>query len=295
MTLNQLYYFVEVCRVKNVTKAAENLNISQPSLSVAIRNLEQELGVSLFHRNNKKITLTNDGKHFRKKLIPLTEGLDELKTEMISRGEKSNVLRIGIPPMIGAFIFPKLFTGFHQKYPDIKVEIVEFGTLKLQKMMLDDELDLSLFLEESQLNSEIVFTPIEQRHFRLYVNNQHPLSLQSTASVIDLKDAPLIMFNRDFHVARVVRRAFKRVDLSPNIVLESTQINTIHNFVKQNMALSVLIEGSLAEEAAYTMIPIEGIAPITVGYARKKDHFMTSSASKMMRFIDKYYTPDTTS
>lgn len=127
MKLNQLNYFIEVCNSMNITQAAKKLHISQPSLTVAIKNLEQELGVNLLLREKNKITLTSEGEFFRDQLYPILGNLENLKREMVSSGSNYNVLKMGIPPMIGSFLFPLLFSRFITQNPDIKLEIVEHG------------------------------------------------------------------------------------------------------------------------------------------------------------------------
>lgn len=289
MNLNQLRYFIEVCNCSNITKAAMNLHISQPSLTVAIKNLERDLGVNLFYRAKQRISLTTEGKFFLDKLQPIMSNLDKLITEMVSIGENNNVLKIGIPPMQGSFMFPQIFANFISSNPDIKLEIVEYGALKVQQLLLEEELDLTLLIEESQLNKEIDFKPISKRDFKFYVNPNHKLAKKDTIKFLDLKDEPLILFNKEFYVSRVVKDSFKAHSIEPNIVLETTQINTINRFIKEGLASSILIDGCITEKEDFISIPIENIEPITIGIARKKNRFINSSSKKMIKFINNQY------
>jgi len=292
MTLNQLYYFIEVSNQSSITKAAKRLNISQPSLTVAIKNLETELGISLFHRIRNHIELTNHGHHFYEKLIPLLKNLDDLNREMISLGSNNNILKIGIPPMMGTLLFPEIYRNFSQSHPQIQLEILESGSLKIMDYLLDDTLDLSFILEETTDNKNIATSPITSLSFHYYVNKSHPLASKKSVKVQDIKKEALILFNRDFVISMIVKEHFSSINVNPNIIMETTQINTIRRFIKENLATSILIEKTLADDADIVGIPIENIGPITICIARKTDHFLTDSADKMLRFIKSNYAKE---
>ena len=289
MTLNQLYYFMEVSKQSNITKAAQSLNISQPSLTVSIKNLEKELGVSLFHRIRNHIELTSQGRHFYDKLKPLLKNLDDLNREMISLGANNNILKIGIPPMMGTLIFPEIYRNFSQRYSDIQLEIYEAGSIKIMDYLLDDTLDLSFILEETTDNKNIATTPISTLSFHYYVPKNHSLATKTSVTIHDIKKEALILFNRDFVISKIVKNHFASIKANPNIVMETTQINTIRRFIKENLANSILIEDTLADDPDIVGIPIKNIKPITMCIARKNDHFLTDSADKMLRFIKANY------
>jgi DNA-binding transcriptional LysR family regulator len=269
----------------NITKAASNLHISQPSLTVAIKNLEEELGVNLFYRSKQRISLTIEGEFFLNRLQPIIDSLNDLFIEMVSVGEKSNALKIGIPPMMGSFLFPQIFSKFILTNTDLDVEIIEHGALRVHELLLEEELDLTLMILESQSSKDIYFDTIEERNFVLYVNPNHRLAGKKSVSFKDLEGESLIMFNKEFYVSKVVNEGFERNGIKANIILETTQINTMKRFIKDGLASSILIEGTLSEDDASVCIPITGIEPITIGMARKKNHFVTGSMKRMLTFI----------
>lgn len=289
MKLTQLRYFIEVCNCLNITLAAKNLHISQPSLTVAIKNLETELGVSLFHRVKQRIYLTTEGEFFYQKLSPILSDLDQLVTETVTLGKNDNIIKIGIPPMMGSFLFPQIFSKFMELNPNIKLEIKEHGGLKIQELLLNESLDLTLLLKESQINKEITFKPIEKRHLRLCINSNHKLAKKKSVNFLDLKNEPLILFNTEFYISKVVHNFFKKKNIEPNIVLETTQVSTIERFIHKNLAASILIDGCLSEDDGIAIKPIDDIGSITIGLAWKKNHFITNSVKKMINFIDSQY------
>lgn len=287
MTLDQLHYFIEVYKSKNISKAAELLLISQPSLSVSIKKLEKELGVTLFQRVNKQIVPTAAGDFFFQKLSPLLMKLDVLKKEMISIGANYNKLAIGIPPMIGSFMFAEIYGEFSRRYPEMHLNITETGTLKMIDYLLDETLDLSFMLKESINNKNIEFIDIVEKSFCLYVSKDHPLAGAKEVLISNLSKEPLILFNNEFVVSKMVKKQFGDYGMIPNIILETAQINTIHRFLSENLAVSILIDGSLKDDSSIVSIPINDLSSVTIGIARKSDFFLTNSAAKMIDFIKK--------
>lgn len=289
MTLTQLQYFLEVCRCVSITKAAHNLNISQPSLTVSIKNLEQELGVNLFHRVHQRIYLTNEGNYFYHELEPIISKLDSLTEIMFDMGNNKNLVKIGIPPMMGSFLFPQIFSHFKALNPKIQLEITEYGAIEAQKLILDEVIDMAMLIKESPLHENISFNPILNCNLKACMNPEHPLASRDCIKITDLRDEPMIVFNKGFYVTKVTFDSFAKANLSPNIILETSQINTIKRFIEQNLAVSILIEDCITPQDNCTAVSIEGFSPITIGLGWKKSRYLTSDATKMIKFIGSLY------
>ena len=112
MKLYQLRYFSAVCSCGHVTKAAEELHVSQPSVSNAIKELEDEFGVNLFHRINNRLTPTQEGLTFLDRAVKILELADDTQSLMTEMGSRKRQVKVGVPPMIGTFLLPKLFKDF---------------------------------------------------------------------------------------------------------------------------------------------------------------------------------------
>ena len=108
MNLVQLKYFQAVCKYQSVSAAAEYLYISQPTLSSAIKELEREFGVSLFRRHHRGMVLTPEGTELLKHCERLLSHADQVERIMSDFGKRRNVLRLGVPPMIGSLFLPKI-------------------------------------------------------------------------------------------------------------------------------------------------------------------------------------------
>ena len=115
MTLNQLRYFCTASRCHSITKAAEELYVTQPTISMAIRDLEIEFGISLFSRKGNQLSLTQEGESFYKKATYILQYCNELQADYSSMSRIKPPLRIGIPPMLRTVFFPELLTAYHEK------------------------------------------------------------------------------------------------------------------------------------------------------------------------------------
>lgn len=106
MTLNQLKYFCTACRTRSITKASEELFVTQPTISIAIKDLEAEFNIILFARNGNHLELTSAGETFYEKAKDLLKHSTEMQNEFLKLGNRVPVLKIGIPPMFSTIFFP---------------------------------------------------------------------------------------------------------------------------------------------------------------------------------------------
>lgn len=114
MTLNQLRYFCMASRCHSITKAAEELYVTQPTVSVAIRDLEIEFGVSLFSRKGNQLILTREGEEFYQKANYILQYCNELQADYSNLSRVRPPIRIGIPPMLSTVFFPSFFSLFRR-------------------------------------------------------------------------------------------------------------------------------------------------------------------------------------
>ena len=117
MKISQMRYFQTVCRYSSITKAAEELYVSQPAISFCIKELEEEFGVKLFHRRNNRLQLTVEGNIFLDKVNYILKSIDTLVGQMKDLGNNRNHVKIAIPAMISTFLFPAIFNDYAEKFP----------------------------------------------------------------------------------------------------------------------------------------------------------------------------------
>lgn len=130
MKIIQLEYFSAVCRYHSITQAAQKLYVTQPAISNAIRELEKEFSISLFSRTKNHMVLTKEGEEFYQKASVLLNNIHETTSELYDLGKQITPIRIGIPPLLSTVFFPDMLTAFYKKYPNIPVELFEYGSVR---------------------------------------------------------------------------------------------------------------------------------------------------------------------
>ena len=119
MKINQLRYFMAVCKHLNFSKAAEEMFVAQPTISAAVKDLEEKFGITLVHRLGYGVSLTAEGRQFAQMAKDLLDQVQTVEENMAELGNNRKLVRVGIPPVTTALWFPEIYTGFKQLYPDI--------------------------------------------------------------------------------------------------------------------------------------------------------------------------------
>ena len=145
MNIQQMRYFAEVGRFQNITKAAEQLHIAQPTLSIAMHALEEETNLNLFRRVGRNIVLTKDGEHLLEKVNRLLMSIDRFDDEVKEMSHQRNYIRIGMPSQIAVPVMPLLLGRFREQHPDIDLEIIEESGMRVVEMVRREEVDLTIF------------------------------------------------------------------------------------------------------------------------------------------------------
>ena len=144
MNLNQLEYFCTAVECGSITKAAKKLFVTQPAISGAIRELEQEFSVTLFSHTRSKLSLSEDGERFYERAERLLREVETAKMQLHDLGGSRQPVRVGIPPLWGTTFFPDLLHDFKKKYPDIQLTFYEYGSARAAALVQEEELDVAL-------------------------------------------------------------------------------------------------------------------------------------------------------
>jgi len=256
MTHTQLDYFCAVCRYHSISRAAEELFISQPTISIAIKELEKEFNISLFVHGKNRITLTPDGELFYQKAQNLVNESESLHEEFSAIGKNSHPLRIGIPPMISIVFFPKLLNEF-QKRHDIPVRLFEYGSLRACNMVDRGDLDAALvnmdFYDIASMNSFEILSD----KLIFCVSKSHHLAKERSVTINMLKDEDIILLNTDSILNRTVYSRFRANKLTPKVRMFCSQLRTTLNFVEKGTCGAFLFSAIPVDAKEFVQIPLE--------------------------------------
>ena len=240
MTLKQLTYFLEIAKMKNFTKAAANLYISQSALSKTVKAMESELGVQLIDRTVNHFKLTPEGEIFYQKGLTAIKNINsELEDLYGSLGTEKGHITVGIPPVIGTAYFTSIIYKFRNMYPDVELKIIEAGANTIKKWVSEGEVDIGVVILPVS-NDDFNVIPIVTAENVLLVNKNHPLAQYDEVSFKMLKDERFIALNSTFMLYDQIISLCRISGFEPNIVCESSQWDFITDMVVLDQGVSIL-------------------------------------------------------
>lgn len=235
MNLLQIKYFHEVVRHKTLSAAADSLYITQPALSNAVRELEKEFEIKLFNRRHGGMELTPEGEEFYKISKNILSSAHYLKDKMSELSKGRKVLKLGIPPMIGAILLPEILGKFRSENPGIELLLSEGGKDELLKELKDDNIDMVFIPHNSPVSSEFNSEKIAEFEIVCCVSPENPLSALKAITPSDLKDMPLVLFKDGFFQTGIIKQWFSKSGVGPEILLQTEQFSTLESLIKRNL------------------------------------------------------------
>lgn len=221
MDIRDMNYFLQIAEYENISKAAEELHISQPPLSRQLRKLEEELGVELFTRDNGRLQLTEAGHFFRERAQEVISLVDKTRSQMAERyNGAGGKIRIGTIETLSAEKLPKWVAGFHEIYPDVTYQIVNNNSEEIIRMVDKGLLDMGIVREpvNSQYYERV---RLQEDTWIAYIPNRNPLSQKNRTTIeielADLRDEPLILPSRGIH-EKQIKTWFEMIGAEPKVV-----------------------------------------------------------------------------
>lgn len=258
MTLLQLDYFVEICRCKNFTKAAERKHVTQPVMTNAVKSLEGEFGVRLLVRNNKELYLTESGEELFEMAEHLLNEAEQLKRAMVDRADEKHCLLFGCPNMTNAAHFPELFQVIHNACPDIEIQSVHELVSKLYPMLDKGELNLILIPYRPE-GEQYYYHLWRKTRFLFCVSKDHPLAARKSLTYGDICREPLISYIGDIYLDVFdLKKKYREHGGEVKVIYRCSQINIMQDLIRRNQGCGFLIEDSFSGESGIVGIPVEG-------------------------------------
>lgn len=286
MTFLQLKYFVSICDNGSLSQAAKVLFVTQPALSSAINNLEKQYNLNLFERKHNAMILTKDGEFFYQKAKVILEHVDIFERDLGDLSKKKTTIRIGVPPMIGSFLFPKVYEQYKLEHLDAKFEIWEEGSLSIRNKILTNTLDLGFSILNDSEHEAYQKEVILQTELLFCVSKSNPLSHKKTLDIDDIKHEPIILMREGFFQSRLIKSMFNEIGQVPNIVLVSSQILVIRNFVKINAGGAFLIKELIdPNDESIVGIPFKDSLKLNIGLIWRKNVELHLGAIEFVNYL----------
>ncbi|NIK76802.1 DNA-binding transcriptional LysR family regulator [Paenibacillus castaneae] len=287
MDIHHLQHVSEIARHNSFTKAAEALHITQPTISKSIKNLENELNVSLFVRHGNQIKLTEAGEAIVKYAAPILQLFDQLSSELNDLTYlNTGSIRIGLPPMAGPSFFPGVIKAFQERYPGITVKLVENGARTIKEYIEDGSLEVGVVLlpVDSQIFDSF---PIVEDRLNVILPLSHSLAERQWIELDELSEEPFILFSSEFALHHRILNECRAAGFEPRVVYESSQWDFIGEMVGAGLGIAMLpdtICRSLDSGKVKAVPLINPFIPWQLAIAWKREGYLPIAAKEWIAF-----------
>jgi LysR family transcriptional regulator, transcription activator of glutamate synthase operon len=291
MEVHQLLYFESVSRHLHFTRAAEELNVAQPSVSQQIRKLEAELGAPLFHRMKRRVTLTEAGQTFLPHARAVLQRLDEARFEVQElTGLRKGSLAVGAPPSVGTHLLPRALAAFSERRPGISLAFREAGSRTLLTLLEGGELDLAVVIQPIR-HPALETLPLLEEELLLAVPRQHALATGSRRiRLMQLRDEPFVLLREGaYDLREQTLAACRRAGFEPRVALDCGEMDSMLRFVAAGIGLAILPEMVVGDvDARDGPVAVRRLLPRlsrSLVIARRRDRYFSAAAREFATLL----------
>lgn len=286
MEFRRLTYFLAVAERLNFSRAAEALHIAQPAISQQVRALEDELGVKLFDRMGKRVTLTNAGQalvpHARRILAAVESAQNDVRElTTLTHGTVS----LGAPTTVSTHRLPEQLTRFKKEYAGLEVTLREAGTESLVRLVVEGKLDLAIVVTDI-LPPELEVADYLDEHYILAVSAHHVLAKHRSVKLADLANESFILFPEGYKLREVTLSACRRAGFEPKVALDGGAMQSALEFVAAGLGVAIAPELAWGGTKHIRKLRItDQDLRRSLGVVWHKDHYLSPAARALREFL----------
>src|SRR5438874_11124436 len=284
MEMHQLTYFESVSRHLHFTRAAEELNVAQPSVSQQIRKLEAELGAPLFHRMKRHVALTEAGKTFLPHARAVLQRVEEARLEVQElSGLRRGTLAVAAPPTVWTYLLLLALAASSRRHPGIALAFREAGSRTLLNLLEAGELDMAVVIQPIRHPALETLSLLEEE-LLLAVPRQHPLaSGKRRVRLAQLREEPFVLLREGAYDLRdQTLSACRRAGFEPTVALDGGEMDSMLRFVAAGIGLAILPEMVLSDvdphNGPVALRRLEPRLTRSVVLARRRDRYYSAAA-----------------
>lgn len=286
--LKQLRAFCYTAQAQSMSKAAEQMFLSQPSISLLIQALESDINGRLFERRGPKIQLTTEGKMLFELALPLVEGFENLTEAFHDRcnNQVSGHLNIAAGESTTLYLLPAIINRFTGQYPQVQVKLHNVpgreGLALVQKGDVDFAVGPML-----EVPSDIWYKPMISYEPVLITPLDHPLAAKNKVSLEDLRPYSLIMPPQSMSTRNIIDVVFQQHNIDFTVQMEAGGWEVIKKYVEMGLGISIVTSICLTGNEKLTRIPLTDYFPArSYGLVLRRGKFISPAARKFIELVD---------
>ncbi|WP_302117375.1 LysR family transcriptional regulator [uncultured Limosilactobacillus sp.] len=289
MNTRDLQYFVMLVKLKNYTQVAKYFNVSQPSITQAIRRLEQEFDTNLVRKDrvHRDEMITRSGHLLYKKAIAINKKIDIAHQE-IARADQQQI-KFGLPPIIGKMYISHIIGNLSKQLLQ-RIKIVSVGSHDLLAELQTGKIDIAMLGSIAPINQAGVFAQlITTRPFSIIVSEQHPLAKKKSVSFRDLTDELFINYDQQYVHKAAFQAYFTYAQINPRTaVYKVPNISWIKELVRQNKGISLMVKDAVKDEPGIVALDIEDPIPekFYISIATREDYILSNDEQQLISQLE---------
>lgn len=240
-TVRQLQYLVAAARSGQISRAANDMNVTQSSITIAIRDLENRLGYRLFHRKSKGVELTAAGQLFVQNAVRVLAGLEDLMTLSVEDERRiGGEVRLGVTDTVSGYYLPRVWREIRRKAPGLGLQVTELPRTEVETGLLEGRFDLGIILISNMSDAERFEREtllVSER--QLWIGTGHPLAAREEVAFADLTDEPYFLLQTDDH-ERTMTANWGKHGFEPKVVFRSHSIEAVRSLVAAGHGITIL-------------------------------------------------------
>lgn len=285
MEFRQLLHFVAIVETGSISAAARRLYLAQPAISASIKKLENELNMPLLHRRERGVSLTDAGHQFLQHAKQILQQAKDAKLAMQAiEGLDQGEVEIGVPPMLGSYFFPPLIMAFKHQYPALGLNIIDSGTRRIRKKLLDGDLELGV-VADHDLPPEFDSGKLIREEMVVCMAADHPLAEFEQIEYVDFLKHELILFGKGYYHHSLIEKISQKEKESPKIAFTSNLLPLIKSVIRKGYAISPMWKVTIQDDDEIITRPFVEPFCIDLSLAWRRDSYMSRANQVFRDFI----------
>lgn len=285
MDRRQLQIFRQVALSESFTKAALELHMAQPAVSIAVKKLEDEIAAPLFNRIDRRISLTAAGEKLLYRAERILSEFQQAKDELRElEALKSGQVRLDTPAMLGSYYLPEKLIAFRRAFPGINLHVTAEGTQRAEQMLLDGSTDMAI-VNVNQHSDSIESNYLLREEVVLCMASNHPLAGRHSINFNDIKDEPLLVYHQGYHLRQILNHLESQAGCKANIIVETDILRLMVSMVASAEGCCLCLRRLV--EAEKDLIALSFTEPqyIELGIGWKKGGYLSPANRAFVEYL----------
>lgn len=272
LDLRKLEIFAAAARLESISRAAAELHMAQPAVSIAIGRLEQELGVSLFERSGRHVRLTAEGRRLQQQAENLLEHAAEVADSARSLNRlESGELHLGCPAMLATYYLPKLLGDFLAQYPGLRASVTQAGTGDVERLLLEDRLEAGVItVHEDSADAGLELRRLLRERVVVLVAEDHPWAQRRYLNITALANTPMVLYEAGYFIRQRFDSLCAEHEVQPDIRMQTNFLPLIIDMVQRGVGVGIGLQMMAAAESGLVGIPLRPTIELELALAKRR-------------------------